>query len=73
MIRQLFLFSNRHNYRQLFGVDVNVGLSKADRLVYGDSLMTHAMALTACHFDMVNSHASHVNNEHDNADLLCFM
>lgn len=38
-----------HDYRMVFGVDVNLGLSKADRLVYGDSLMTHAMTLTACH------------------------
>ncbi|KAK8749943.1 hypothetical protein OTU49_015141 [Cherax quadricarinatus] len=36
-----------HNFKAAFGVDVNVGLSKADRLIYGESLMTHAMVFTA--------------------------
>ena len=55
------------NYRQLFGVDVNLALSKADRLVYGDSLMTHAMILTACHFDSAvvsNSVSKTLNSTH---------
>uniref|UniRef100_A0A2P2I6B0 Bleomycin hydrolase n=2 Tax=Hirondellea gigas TaxID=1518452 RepID=A0A2P2I6B0_9CRUS len=37
-----------HDYKMLLGVDVYLGLCKADRLVYGDSLMTHAMTFTAC-------------------------
>jgi len=37
-----------YNYELVFGVGVH-GLSKADRLVYGESLMTHAMVLTAVH------------------------
>ena len=32
-----------HDYNLVFGVDVQLGMEKADRLIYGDSLMTHAM------------------------------
>ena len=32
-----------HDYELVFGVDVQRGLTKSDRLIYGDSLMTHAM------------------------------
>ncbi|XP_013380408.1 bleomycin hydrolase [Lingula anatina] len=35
-----------HDYELLFGTSVQV-LSKEDRLIFGDSLMTHAMVLTA--------------------------
>lgn len=35
----------------MFGVDVQLGLSKADRLIYGESLMTHAMTMTAVTLD----------------------
>ena len=38
----------RYNYELVFGVGVH-GLDKADRLIYGESLMTHAMVLTAVH------------------------
>lgn len=38
---------NVHDYKSVFGMEVNLGLSKADRLIYGDSLMTHAMTFTA--------------------------
>jgi len=34
------------DYKTLFNFDVALGLSKADRLIYGDSLMTHAMVFT---------------------------
>jgi len=34
------------DYKTLFNFDVGLGLSKADRLIYGDSLMTHAMVFT---------------------------
>ncbi|KAB7500541.1 Protein regulator of cytokinesis 1 [Armadillidium nasatum] len=40
-----------HDYKSVFGVDINMNLSKADRLIYGDSLMTHAMTFTAVTFD----------------------
>lgn len=35
---------------QLFGYDVN-SMSKKDRVIYGHSLMTHAMLITAVHVD----------------------
>lgn len=37
---------HRFNHELVFGVSVK-NLSKAERLIYGDSLMTHAMILTA--------------------------
>jgi bleomycin hydrolase len=37
-----------YNYDLVFGVGVH-GLNKSDRLIYGESLMTHAMVLTAVH------------------------
>lgn len=37
---------NRFNHELVFGISVK-NLSKAERLIYGDSLMTHAMILTA--------------------------
>ncbi|GFG32860.1 hypothetical protein Cfor_09294 [Coptotermes formosanus] len=40
-----------HDYKLVFGVDVTLGLSKADRLLYGESMMTHAMAFTAVTLD----------------------
>jgi len=46
--------TNVHDYKAVLGVDVNSGLSKPDRLIYADSLMTHAMTFTACHFKEVS-------------------
>jgi len=43
------LDTNTFDYEALFGQDVPQAMDKADRLIYGDSLMTHAMALTGCH------------------------
>lgn len=40
-----------HDFKSVFGVDVHLGLSKADRLIYGDSLMTHAMLITGMSLD----------------------
>ncbi|KZS17904.1 Bleomycin hydrolase [Daphnia magna] len=40
-----------HDYPSVFGVDVYTCLSKADRLIFGDSLMTHAMLITAVTLD----------------------
>ncbi|GAB1599588.1 bleomycin hydrolase-like [Argonauta hians] len=39
------LDTRSHNYRQVFGFDVET-LDKSDRLIYHDSLMTHAMLFT---------------------------
>ncbi|CAH0713552.1 unnamed protein product, partial [Brenthis ino] len=35
------------DYKLLFNTEVQIGLNKADRLLYGDSCMTHAMVFTA--------------------------
>ncbi|XP_067015155.2 bleomycin hydrolase isoform X2 [Anabrus simplex] len=42
---------NVHDYKLVFGVDVTLGLTKAERLLYGESMMTHAMAFTAVSID----------------------
>ncbi|XP_050305483.1 bleomycin hydrolase isoform X2 [Anthonomus grandis grandis] len=35
----------------IFGVDIQTPMCKADRLLYGESAMTHAMVFTAVHLD----------------------
>ncbi|XP_046739679.1 bleomycin hydrolase isoform X2 [Diprion similis] len=40
-----------HDFKLVFGTDVQIGLTKADRLLYGESMMTHAMAFTAVSTD----------------------
>jgi len=49
--KQGFLDLEAHDYQLVFGVDVQTGMDKASRLIYGDSQMTHAMVLTGCHVD----------------------
>ncbi|XP_023322851.1 bleomycin hydrolase-like [Eurytemora carolleeae] len=49
--KQGYLDTQAHDYELVFGVDVQLGLSKDDRLIYRDSLMTHAMVLTGCHIE----------------------
>lgn len=39
------------DYKDVFKVDVALPMSKADRLIYGDSLMTHAMVFTGVSLD----------------------
>jgi len=46
--KQGLLDVSAHDYELVFGVDVQRGLTKSDRLIYGDSLMTHAMVITGC-------------------------
>lgn len=41
----------RHNYDLVFGFSM-LGMDKAHRLVYGESLMTHAMTLTGLSFQV---------------------
>lgn len=36
-----------HDFKLLLGVDIQITLSKADRMIYGESAMTHAMTFTA--------------------------
>eukprot|EP00088_Acartia_fossae_P049421 TRINITY_DN5442_c1_g1_i4.p1 TRINITY_DN5442_c1_g1~~TRINITY_DN5442_c1_g1_i4.p1 ORF type:complete len:482 (+),score=81.15 TRINITY_DN5442_c1_g1_i4:18-1463(+) len=40
-----------HDYKLVFGTDLQLGLDKASRLIYGDTIMTHAMILTGCHVE----------------------
>jgi len=40
-----------HDYKSVFGVDVANVLKKSDRLLYGESKMTHAMVFTAVSVD----------------------
>lgn len=49
------LLTHSHDYKSAFGVEVNLGLCKADRLVYGESLMTHAMTFTAVTLNVSSS------------------
>lgn len=49
--KQGFLDLTAHDYELVLGVNVQTGLDKANRLLYGDSLMTHAMVLTGCHLE----------------------
>lgn len=41
-----------HDFKALLDTEVYIGLSKADRLIYGDSMMTHAMVFTAYSTDV---------------------
>ena len=41
-----------HDYELLYGTSVNEVLSKADRLIYGESEMTHAMVITGVQTDV---------------------
>lgn len=36
-----------YDFELMFGTDIQVNLTKAERVLYGDSMMIHAMALTA--------------------------
>lgn len=49
--KQGYLDLAAHDYQLVFGVEVQTGMDKASRLVFGDSLMTHAMVLTGCHVE----------------------
>lgn len=51
---------DRFNHELVFGVSVK-NLSKAERLIYGDSLMTHAMILTAV-TDKVATQPAHTHS-----------
>lgn len=43
---KLYFYNFSHDYKSVFGCDVHLGLSKADRMLYGESAMTHAMVIT---------------------------
>jgi len=46
-----FLTMDLYDYELVFGTKVHIGLSKADRLVFGDCAMNHAMVLTGVHME----------------------
>ena len=49
----MFLFRHRHDYELTFNISMPP-LNKADRLLFGESLMTHAMAISGVAFDVSN-------------------
>ena len=40
------------DYTMVFDTKVNLNLSKAERLIFGDSEMNHAMVLTGVHIEV---------------------
>ncbi|XP_018326653.1 bleomycin hydrolase [Agrilus planipennis] len=40
-----------HDFKLVFGTDIQITMSKADRLLYGESAMSHAMVFTAVYED----------------------
>ena len=45
------------DYSMVFDTKVNLNLSKAERLVFGDSEMNHAMVLTGVHIEVSIFHS----------------
>lgn len=45
----------------MFGTDVSVPMTKAQRMLYGESAMTHAMVLTGVNIDVSKSCAIYDN------------
>lgn len=43
---------NVHDFKLLFGTDIQTTLSKGERMIYGESAMTHAMTFTAVSCDV---------------------
>lgn len=41
-----------HDFKLVFGVDIQTTMSKGDRMIYGESSMTHAMTFTAVSCDV---------------------
>ena len=50
--KQGILDIKAHDYMLMFDTEVSLNMSKADRLIYGDSMMTHAMVLTGITIDV---------------------
>lgn len=51
-----------HDFKLVFGVDIQTTMTKADRLLYGESAMTHAMVFTAVTCD-VSSKILNINSD----------
>lgn len=41
-----------HDFKLVFDVDIQLTLSKGDRMIFGESAMTHAMSFTAVSCDV---------------------
>ena len=59
----------RYDFENVFGYVPNMGISKAERLRRGDSMMTYAMVLTAVHTDDVRDFAIRVRSHRENAKV----
>lgn len=46
------LYDFSHDYKLVFGTDVSIPMTKAQRMLYGESAMTHAMVLTGVNVDV---------------------
>jgi bleomycin hydrolase len=51
--KQGLLDLDAFDYKLVFSTGVNLGLDKSNRLLYGDSEMTHAMVITAIHEEVL--------------------
>lgn len=49
--KQGILDLNAHDYKLVFDIEVELGMDKSNRLIYGDSEMNHAMVLTGVSID----------------------
>lgn len=47
-----FISLSSHDYQLVFGTDVSIPMTKAQRMLYGESAMTHAMVLTGVNVEV---------------------
>ena len=50
-----FLSLDLYDFELVFDTTINIGLNKADRMIYGDCAMNHAMVLTGVHMEVRTS------------------
>lgn len=48
----MYIFFFSHDYQVVFGTDFSIPMSKAQRMLYGESAMTHAMVLTGVNVEV---------------------
>lgn len=46
------IYNFSHDYQLVFGTDVSIPMTKAQRMLYGESAMTHAMVLTGVNVEV---------------------
>lgn len=49
------IYNFSHDYQLVFGTDVSIPMTKAQRMLYGESAMTHAMVLTGVNVEVSES------------------